>query len=83
MHNGSDLDNEKVEMVNHPKHYNTGKYEVIEVLQDWFPNDPLSWQVCKYIARAGKKHKDKEIEDLEKALWFLQYKIDELKNKKL
>jgi hypothetical protein len=35
----------------------------------------------KYIIRAGKKDSDKEIQDLEKALWYLQRKIDLIKNK--
>jgi len=39
--------------VNHPNHYTFGRYEVIDVLEDWFPTDPLLWQVGKYIARAG------------------------------
>ena len=34
-------------MVEHPKHYNMTKYEVIEVLDEWFPNEPLIWQVVK------------------------------------
>jgi hypothetical protein len=41
--------------VNHPGHYTFGKYEVIDVLEDWFPTDPLLWQVGKYIARADRK----------------------------
>lgn len=73
------LKNSKKEMVNHPSHYTFGKYEVIDVLQDWFPNEPLLWQVCKYIARAGRKSKEKEIEDLEKAKWYLEFKINSLK----
>jgi hypothetical protein len=63
--------------VNHPTHYTFGKIEVISVLQDWFPTDPLLWQVVKYIARAA--HKGKEIEDLEKAEFYLKMKISKLK----
>lgn len=43
------------EQVNHPSHYNRGKYEVWDVLDDWFPNDPLLWNVGKYVARLGSK----------------------------
>jgi len=32
----------------------------------------------KYISRAGKKDKAKEIEDLKKALWYLDRKIKTL-----
>ena len=43
------------EQVNHPSHYNRGEYEVWDVLDDWFPNDPLLWNVGKYVARLGSK----------------------------
>jgi hypothetical protein len=59
--------------VNHPGHYTFGKYEVIDVLEDWFPSDPLLWQVGKYIARAGRK--GSRVEDLKKAAWYLQRRI--------
>jgi hypothetical protein len=35
----------------------------------------------KYISRAGKKSPEKELEDLKKALWYLQHKINKLENK--
>ena len=35
--------------------------------------------VIKYVSRAGRK--DNELEDLEKALWYLEREIDNLKNK--
>jgi hypothetical protein len=35
----------------------------------------------KYIARAGKKETDREIQDLKKALWYLQRKIQLLESK--
>jgi hypothetical protein len=60
--------------VNHPGHYTFGKYEVIDVLEDWFPTDPLLWQVGKYIARAGRK--GSLVEDLKKAAWYLQRRIE-------
>jgi hypothetical protein len=62
--------------VNHPKHYTFGKYEVLDILMDWFPEDPLLWQVCKYIARA--KHKGQELEDLQKARFYLDKRIQKL-----
>lgn len=60
--------------VNHPSHYTFGKHEVIDVLEDWFSDDPLLWQVGKYIARAS--HKGKELEDLKKAAFYLQRRIN-------
>ena len=34
----------------------------------------------KYIARAGKKGVDKEIQDLQKAIWYIERKIQLLEN---
>lgn len=65
--------------VNQPSHYTQGKYEVIDVLEDWFPNEPLLWQVGKYTARA--KHKGNELQDLKKAQFYLNRKIKNLENK--
>ena len=61
-----------------PVHYTFGKYEVIDILEDWFPQDPLLWQVGKYIARAGRK--GSAVEDLEKAKFYLERKIARLKD---
>jgi len=63
--------------VNHPAHYTFGKFEVIDVLEDFFPADPLLWQVGKYIARAGRK--GNALEDLEKAEWYLRRRIEKEK----
>lgn len=62
--------------VNHPQHYTFGKYEVIDVLEDWFSADPLLWQVGKYLARAGRK--GDVLEDLKKARWYLDRRIAKL-----
>jgi hypothetical protein len=64
--------------VSHPTHYTFGKYEVIDVLSDWFPTNPLLWQVGKYIARAD--HKNSMIEDLKKARFYLQREIERIEN---
>lgn len=71
-------EHQEADLVNHPPHYTTGKYEVIDVLEDWFPTDPLSWQVGKYLARAP--HKGNPLQDLEKAKWYLERKIAQLKS---
>ncbi len=63
------------EAVNHPAHYNAGKIEVIDAIEDWKLgfNDG---NVVKYVARAP--HKGKEIEDLKKARWYLDRHIANL-----
>ena len=60
-------------IINHPPHYTFGKYEVIDVLEDWFPTDPLLWQVGKYISRAGRK--GSKAECLKKARFYLERAI--------
>lgn len=54
--------------VNHPKHYNVGKIEVIDAIEDWKLgfNDG---NAIKYIAR--HQHKSNPIEDIKKAIWYL------------
>lgn len=59
--------------VNHPSHYNFGKVEVVDVLEEWFGTKPLLWQVGKYLARSGRKQN--ELEDLKKARWYLDRQI--------
>lgn len=56
--------------MNHPAHYTDGKYETIEFIEcNLF--DYHDGNAIKYISRAGKKDPDKLIEDLEKALWYI------------
>jgi Protein of unknwon function (DUF3310) len=65
--------------VNHPSHYvGAGGLEPIDAIESWGLDFYLG-NVLKYIVRAGKKNKDKEVEDLEKAKFYLQRKIDRLK----
>jgi hypothetical protein len=66
------------EQVNHPSHYNSGRIEVIEFLEDQGLNFHRA-NAVKYIARAGKKNPDKEIEDLEKAIWYLKRDVELMK----
>ena len=67
-----DIKEDKKEMVNHPSHYNMGKYEAIEVIEDWGLGFNLG-NTVKYISRAG--HKDNILQDLKKALWYLDREI--------
>jgi hypothetical protein len=64
-----------------PNHYG-GKdsvYEVFNVLEAWgIDKDFYLGNVLKYLARAGKKNKTTEKEDLQKALVYLQRRIDSL-----
>ena len=58
--------------VNHPLHYNTGKIEVIDAIEDW-GLDFNAGNVVKYIVRScssGDNKHDKR-QDLEKAIWYI------------
>jgi len=69
------------EMVNHPNHYGgeNNPYEVIKVCEDWgLDKDAYLFNVVKYVARAGKKDRAKELEDLKKAAFYLDRKIKNL-----
>ena len=69
------------EQIDHPNHYG-GKdnvYEVIKVCEAWgLDKDAYLFNVVKYVARAGKKNLDTEIEDLKKARVYLERKINNL-----
>jgi hypothetical protein len=55
--------------VNHPAHYNgfTNGSEVIDIAEHLTFN---LGNVLRYVCRAGKKHPEKHIEDLEKLVVF-------------
>ncbi len=59
--------------VNRPQHYTSGSIEVIDFIEDQFHSDDFHLaNAIKYISRAGKKDPEKYIEDIQKAVWYLQ-----------
>jgi len=73
---------ENKESVDHPDHYGgeSNVYEAIKVIDAWKLGFALG-NTVKYISRAGKKDPNKELEDLKKALWYLQHHINQLESK--
>lgn len=65
------------EAVNHPEHYGgaDNPYEAIKVIEAWNLDFHLG-NTVKYIARAGLKLSSAEIEDLQKARWYLDRRIE-------
>ena len=63
------------EMVNHPSHYKGNKFEVIDIIEDYKLNFNLG-NALKYLLRAG--HKDDYVQDLKKAIWYLNREIETL-----
>ena len=66
--------------VNHPAHYTA--YEGLEVIQLTEQMNFNRGNAVKYIARAGLKSYDTEIQDLEKALWYIQREISRVEAKR-
>lgn len=64
--------------VNHPSHYNKGKIEVWDFISDWKLNFDRG-NAIKYICRAGEKDPNAEIQDLEKAIAYINHEIKILK----
>ncbi len=60
--------------VDHPSHYKRGGVEAITVIEAWGLDFCLG-NAVKYIARAGYKSADAR-EDLEKAIWYLNRKLN-------
>lgn len=76
-----------MEKVNHPKHYNShpSGIECIEIARHYCFSIGNAF---KYLWRAGLKKDnglkdvDKEIEDLEKAIWYINDRIKQLEKMK-
>ena len=64
--------------VSHPSHYNQG-IEAIDIIESWDLNFSLG-NAIKYILRSP--YKGKQIEDLEKARWYIDREIERLKKER-
>jgi hypothetical protein len=71
------------ELVNHPNHYG-GKdnpYEVIKIAEaTGLDKDAYLFNVLKYIVRSGKKDGNPTVQDLKKALFYLDRRIKVIEN---
>lgn len=69
------------DVVARPSHYAEGrKYEPKDVIRDWNLNFNLGSAV-KYISRAGRK--DDILQDLRKAIQFIQFEIDAIEEERV
>lgn len=62
--------------VNHPDHYKMGGG--VEVIQITEQLNFCRGNAVKYICRAGKKDPAKEVEDLQKAAWYINREIERI-----
>ena len=69
------IHNELNDPVSHPMHYTSYPVEVIQITEHL---NFCRGNAVKYIARAGLKNPEKEIEDLRKARWYLDREIARL-----
>lgn len=67
--------------VSHPSHY-TSRVPGIECIQVTEHFNFNRGNAIKYIWRAGEKNQEKEIEDLEKAAWYINREIQRMKGEK-
>ena len=72
------LNNIENDPVKHPAHYTDGKYECIDYIHCKGYGFDLG-NAVKYITRAGKKSPDKKIEDLRKAMQYLDFYLNEVR----
>ena len=64
-----------------PSYYNKANMSVIDIIDEYELNFNKG-NTIKYILRSGKKSKDTEIQDLQKAMRYCQMEIERL-NKRL
>ena len=69
---------EENDPINKPEHYQYSSIQPIDVVNAWGLDFYLG-NVVKYLSRY--QHKGKPREDLEKALWYLNKKIEEMEEK--
>lgn len=63
-----------------PQHYGNKGMQPIDLIEENKLNFSLG-NVVKYVCRAGRKKSESNIDDLEKAAWYLAREIDRIKNK--
>lgn len=68
-----------VRAVDHPEYYSVGGLEAIDAITAWgFAEGFNRGNAIKYIVRAGRKGAETEVEDLRKAIKYLEFEIARL-----
>lgn len=71
------MSQKKYDFVDHPSHYNPGQFEVIKIIRAYNLNFSRG-NAIKYLLRAGKKPDQSQIQDLRKAIWYIEDEIKAL-----
>jgi hypothetical protein len=68
-------ENEPIDIINSPPHYNTTGMETIDLIKNSMTEAEfegyLKGNVLKYVSRYRVKHKEDPLKDLLKAQWYL------------
>lgn len=64
-------------------YYKSEGMEAIDVIDEFFYSNAYRANIFKYIARAGKKSPDTEVEDLEKARDYLTWEIAKARHRRV
>mgnify|MGYP000888206195 FL=1 len=72
-----------MEMVNHPEHYNPGKFETIDVIEEYIKDlkgieASDTANIIKYACRWKRKN---GVEDLRKLVWYANHLINHIETK--
>lgn len=68
------METKQLDIINKASHYNVGKFEVIDVIEEFNLGFNIG-NALKYIARAGKKDRLKTVEDLKKARYYIEREL--------
>ena len=75
-----------VDMINHPQHYNKGGLECIDVMRAVFGDKEVmafcKLNAFKYLWRDGSKGEDKQLDDSEKAEFYLHRRNDLMRHER-
>jgi hypothetical protein len=59
-----------------PNHYKSANgLEAIDVVEAFLMDKPYRWAPLKYLLRAGKKPGQPEVQELRKAIWWIEREI--------
>lgn len=65
-----------------PPYYNKANMSVIDIIDEYELNFNKG-NIIKYVLRSGKKSKDTEIQDLQKAIRYCQMEIERIQKREI
>jgi hypothetical protein len=65
-----------------PSYYNKTNMSVIDIIDEYELNFNKG-NIIKYVLRSGKKSKDTEIQDLQKAIRYCQMEIERIQKREM